>query len=134
MDVHMMLSLFHMAVVVPLFLFVGYQRSDTPQWVYLSLLSIGLVVLLYHTVRLVQRYGRSSFIWVNILHILTVAPLLCYVGWHGRDTPRWAYELILILGFGAGGYHLFQFVKGLEVYPEIQRKAAASKSESLYSL
>jgi hypothetical protein len=134
MDVHMMLSLFHMAVVVPLLLFVGYQRSDTPQWVYLSLLSIGLVVLLYHTVRLVQRYGRSSFVWVNILHILTVAPLLCYIGWYGRDTPRWAYELILILGFGAGGYHLFQFVKGLEAYPETQRKAAISKSDNLYSL
>lgn len=134
MDVRMMLSLFHMAVVVPLFLFVGYQRSDTPQWVYLSLLSIGLVVLLYHTVRLVQRYGRSSFVWVNILHILTVAPLLCYIGWHGRDTPRWAYELILILGFGAGGYHLFQFIKGLEAYPETERKAPVSKSENLYSL
>jgi hypothetical protein len=43
---------------------------------------------------------------------------LCYVGWYGRDTPRWAYEILLLLGFGAGGYHLFQLVKGLEAFPE----------------
>ena len=134
MDARMMVSLFHMAMVVPLFLFVGYQRSDTPRWIYISLLSIGLVVLLYHAVRLVQRYGRSSFVWVHVLHVFIVAPLLCYIGWHGRDTPRWAYEVILLLGFGAGGYHLFQFVKGLEAYPEAGERAPLRKTESgLYS-
>lgn len=117
-DIHFVLSLFHLVLVVPLFLFVGYQRSDTPQWVYVSLLSIGMVVTLYHGVRLAQRYGRSVFAWVHSLHLLFVGPLLCYIGWYGRDTPRWAYELLLILGFGAGGYHLFQLVKGLEAYPE----------------
>lgn len=121
-DIHFVLSLFHLVLVVPLFLFVGYQRSDTPQWVYVSLLSIGMVVTLYHGVRLVQRYGRSVFAWVHSLHLLLVGPLLCYIGWYGRDTPRWAYELLLILGFGAGGYHLFQLVKGLEAYPEVGGK------------
>jgi hypothetical protein len=134
-DAHMILSLFHLVMVVPLFLFVGYQRSDTPRWVYLSLLSIGLVVLLYHAVRLVQRFGRSTLVWVHVLHVLVVGPLLCYIGWHGRDTPRWAYEVILLLGFGAGGYHLFHLVKGLEAYPDVVARGPVPKSGGgLYGL
>lgn len=121
-DLHLVLSLFHLALVVPLFLFVGYQRSETPPWVYLSLLSVGVVITLYHAVRLVQRYGRSPFVWVHVLHVVLVGPLLCYVGGWGRDTPRWAYEVLLLLGFGAGGYHLFQLVKGLEAFPEGVRR------------
>jgi hypothetical protein len=126
-DAHMILSLFHLVMVIPLFLFVGYQRSDTPRWVYASLLMIGLVVLLYHGVRLVQRYGRSPLAWVHVLHVFLVAPLLCYLGWLGRDAPRWAYETILLLGFGAGGYHLFQLVKGLEAYPEVVARGPVPK-------
>lgn len=117
----MILSIFHLAMIVPLLLFVGFQRSDTPRWIYLTLLSIGALVTLYHGVRLVQRYGgKSVFVWVHSLHVFLVGPLLFYIGYHGRDTPRWAYELLLIMGFGAFGYHLFQLVKGLEAYPEAE--------------
>jgi|LauGreDrversion4_2_1035121.scaffolds.fasta_scaffold195009_3 hypothetical protein len=118
LDVHMILSLFHIVFVVPLLLFVGFQRSDTPPWVYASLLSIGAVVVAYHGARVVQRQGRSAGVWVNWIHLLVVGPLLCAVGGWGRETPRWGYELLLLLAFGAGGYHLYQLVKGLEAYPE----------------
>lgn len=114
-DAHMILSLFHLAFVVPLLLFVGFQRADTPRWVYLSLLSIGGLVLVYHAVRLVQRIG-TYFAWVHILHVAIIAPVLILLGWRGRDAPRWMYEVVLILGFGAGGYHLFQLVRGLEAF------------------
>lgn len=115
LDTRMILSLFHLALVVPLFLFVGFQRSDTPRWVYMALLSIGLVVFLYHAVRLVQRMG-SYMVWIHVIHVLVVGPLLLLLGWRGRDAPRWMYEILLLLGFGAGGYHLFQLVKGLEAW------------------
>ena len=129
-DAHMILSLFHLVFVVPLFLFVGYQRSDTPRWVYASLLSIGLVVLLYHSIRLVQRYGRSPLAWVHVLHVVLVAPVLCLLGFWGRDAPRWLYEVILLLGFGAGGYHLFHLVKGLEAYPDVVARGPVARTIS----
>ena len=87
LDVHFVLSLFHLAMVVPLFLFVGYQRSDTPQWVYLSLLSIGVVVTLYHGVRFVMRYGRSVYAWVNALHVLLVVRYSVILDGTGGTRP-----------------------------------------------
>lgn len=115
LDAHMILSLFHLVFVVPLLLFVGFQRSDTPRWVYLSLLSIGLLVLLYHAVRLIQRLG-THMVWIHMLHVTTIAPVLILLGWRGRDAPRWMYEVVLMLGFGAGGYHLLHLVRGLEAH------------------
>ena len=48
--------------------------------------------------------------WVNIFHVLLVAPLLFYVCAKGFDTPRWAYELLAMAGFAALGYHIYSIV------------------------
>jgi hypothetical protein len=119
MDHHMILSLFHLLIVVPVLLFIGFQRASTPQWLYMSLLGIGGVVLLYHGIKFIVRYQKqSSYTWVNAIHVFIVAPLLLYIGYHGKETPRFAYELLLMVTFGAAGYHLFSIVKLLEAHPE----------------
>jgi hypothetical protein len=56
--------------------------------------------------------------WVNALHVILIAPLLLFIGYHKKETPRFAYELLLMLGFAAGGYHLFSVVKQLDAHPE----------------
>jgi hypothetical protein len=118
-DNHFWLSIIHLLVVVPLFLYVGLTRADTPRWLYLAMLTIGLVVLVYHGFKLIIRLkNRSGYSWVNALHVLTVAPLLIYIGYHKKETPRFAYELLLMAGFAAGGYHLFSLVKQLDAHPE----------------
>jgi hypothetical protein len=43
--------------------------------------------------------------WVNLIHILLVGPLLLYIGYNGEKTPRLYFELLLMLGFAAIGYH-----------------------------
>ncbi|NBP58800.1 hypothetical protein EBU71_20100 [bacterium] len=118
-DYHMVLSLFHLLIIVPLLLFVGFQRASTPQWLYMTLLSIGGVVFLYHGIKFLIRYqNQSSYTWVNAIHAFIIAPLLLYIGYHGKETPRFAYELLLMVSFGAAGYHLFSIVKLLEAHPE----------------
>ena len=120
-DNHFWLAVIHLILVVPLFLYVGFVRADTPRWLYLALLSIGLVIVVYHGYKLVVRLkNRSGQSWINAIHLLTVAPLLIYIGYHKKDTPRFAYELMLMLGFGAGGYHLFSLVKQMDAHPEPQ--------------
>jgi len=119
---HFWLAIFHLALVVPLFLYVGIVRAETPQWLYLALLAIGTVVLVYHSLKLVIRLkNRSGYAWVNAIHVLVVAPLLIYIGYHKKDTPRFAYELLLMLAFAAGGYHLFSIVRQLDAHPEPQK-------------
>lgn len=119
MDNHFWLSIMHLLVVVPLFLYVGFTRAETPRWLYLAILTIGLVILVYHGFRLIVRLkSRSGYAWVNAIHVALVAPVLLYIGWHKKETPRFAYELLLMLGFAAGGYHLFSLAKSLNAHPE----------------
>jgi hypothetical protein len=119
MDNHFWLSIMHLLVVVPLFLYVGFTRAETPRWLYLAILTIGLVILVYHGFKLIVRLkNRSGYAWVNAIHVALVAPVLIYIGWHKKETPRFAYELLLMLGFAAGGYHLFSLAKGLNAHPE----------------
>lgn len=119
MDSHIMLSLFHLVFVAPLFLGVGFIRSATPEWLYMGILVLGVAILLYHSYKLLLRIKiKSNYTWVNAIHILTVAPLLIYIGIKKRDTPRFAYELLVMLGFAATGYHLYSLVSQLQAHPE----------------
>ena len=118
-DNHFWLAIIHLLFVTPLFLYVGFTRAETPRWLYLALLTIGAVILVYHGFKLVLRLkSRSSYAWVNAIHVALVAPLLIFIGYHKKETPRSAYELLLMLGFAAGGYHMFSLVKQLEAHPE----------------
>jgi hypothetical protein len=119
LDQHFILAVFHLLIVAPLFLFIGFQRSSTPSWVYLAIFAMGALILLYHGFKLVVRaINHSEYAWVNAIHVVLVAPLLLYIGYHKKDTPRFAYELLLLLGFAATGYHLFSLVRLLEIYPD----------------
>lgn len=118
-DNHFWLAIIHLLFVVPLFLYVGFTRADTPRWLYLALLAIGVVVLVYHGFKLIVRLkNRSGYSWVNAIHVLLVAPLLIYIGYNKKETPRFGYELLLMGGFAAAGYHLFSIVKQLNAHPE----------------
>jgi|UniRef100_A0A6C0DFI1 hypothetical protein len=118
-DQHFILSVFHLLFIAPLFLYIGFQRTAVPEWVYLALFSIGCVVFLYHGVKLIMRIKNdSSYSWVNAIHVLLLAPLLIYIGYHKKETPRAAYELLLMTAFAALGYHLFSLVKMLNIYSE----------------
>jgi len=122
LDNHFWLAIVHLLIVVPLFLYIGFVRADTPRWLYLATFAIGWVILIYHGFKLVLRLkNRSGYAWVNALHVIAIAPLLLYIGYNKKETPRFAYELLLMLGFAAGGYHTFSLVKQLDAHPEIQK-------------
>jgi len=118
-DNHFWLAIIHLILITPLFLYVGMTRAETPKWLYLALFTIGWVILIYHGFKLILRLKtRSSYAWVNAIHVIIIAPLLLFIGYNKKETPRYAYELLLMLGFAAGGYHLFSVVKQLDAHPE----------------
>lgn len=112
MDTHIVLSLFHILAVVPFFLFVGFQRAASPDAVYTVLLTLGVILTFYHGYKSWNRYISSSpYLYVNLIHFLLLGPLLIFIGTKGKDTPRWAYEVLLMFAFAAGGYHLYSLVQ-----------------------
>ena len=111
MDIHLLLAVFHIFAVVPVFLYVGFQRAATPEWLYHVLFGIGLVLLVFHGAKAAIRImARSASAWINVFHAALVAPLLIWIGYFGKKTERPAYELLLIAGFGALGYHLTNLI------------------------
>jgi hypothetical protein len=113
-NAHIIVALFHIIAVVPLFLFVGLRRINTPEEVYYGLLVIGTFILGYHLWRLSVKFrSQVSGQWVNLIHVVLIAPLLIYIGARKKETPRFAYELLTMSGFAALGYHLITLVQAL---------------------
>ena len=114
MDTHLILALFHLFLVVPFFLYVGLQRAATPDGVYTACLTIGVVITLYHGYKAYNRWQSSSpYLWVNLIHMLIIGPLLIYIGYKKKDTERAFYEMLLMTGFAAGGYHLYNLIQSM---------------------
>jgi prepilin signal peptidase PulO-like enzyme (type II secretory pathway) len=111
MNGHIGISLFHIFFVVPLFLYVAFARGQVYPWVHQGLFGLGLVILIYHAYKTLIKWKAASLsVWINILHVLAVAPLMIYIGSKGYDTPRWAYEVLAMLGFAALGYHIYSII------------------------
>jgi hypothetical protein len=116
MNSHVVLSIFHLAFVVPLFLYVAFSRAATADWVYWLLFGLGLVLVLYQGTKAAYRWmAGSSYVWVNLIHVILIAPLLVYVGYYGKKTPRPAYELLALAGFAALGYHLYNILVQVQI-------------------
>lgn len=114
MNSHVVLALFHIFAVVPLFLYVGLSRDNTAAQLYPLLFGLGLIILAYHLYKAVVKWNAGApSAWVNWIHALVVGPLLIYIGRAGRDSVRGAYEILLMVAFAAAGYHGLSLVKEL---------------------
>ena len=123
MDSHLLLSLFHIFAVVPLFLYVAISKSSTVSGVYGFLLVLGAIILLYHGFKAWKKYlAGSSSLWINLVHVFYVAPLMIYIGWREKDTPRYAYELLALLGFAALGYHTYNLIISMNIVMDDNKK------------
>jgi len=119
MNSHVIISIAHIALVVPLFLYVAFSRAATPDWLYWVLFAVGLVVFIVHAAKAAYRWiSGSTYLWVNLLHVLLIAPLLVYIGYYGKKTPRPAYELLAMAGFAAAGYHMYNVLLQVQVFQD----------------
>jgi prepilin signal peptidase PulO-like enzyme (type II secretory pathway) len=111
MNGHIALSIFHILVVAPFFLYVAFVRGQLEPWVFTVLQGLGLLLLIYHSYKTIIKWkAHSMTTWINIFHVIAVAPILLYIGSMGYDTPRWAFEILAMLGFSALGYHIYSMV------------------------
>jgi hypothetical protein len=111
MDHHLQLALFHVIVISPLFLYVGLSRDDVPEPVFYTLGALGFVIAAYHGFKAYTKIMEGKSPWVNLIHILLVAPLLIILGIYGKSSSRKFFEMLLILGFASLGYHALSIIR-----------------------
>jgi hypothetical protein len=112
MNTHIVLSLFHIFFVVPFFLYVGLQRSAVSNTIFTAILVLGIVLTLYHGYKAYVRIvNNSPYAYINLIHALLIGPLLIMIGLKGKNTETPYYEVLLMLAFAAGGYHLYSLVQ-----------------------
>jgi uncharacterized membrane protein len=97
--------MFHLVIVGGFLLFVGMNRNNNPEYIYNVLLLLGIVIFFYHIYKAVVKIHEQKSAWVNSIHIFIIAPTLLYVGYNKKETKRLYYEILLLLGFSAIGYH-----------------------------
>lgn len=102
---HAALSAFHALAVGPALLYVGLTPSSVPDSAYTALLVTGAVILVYHAYKAYTKLRDGKSAWINWIHIFLVAPLLMIVGYLKKDASRRYFEMLLLLGFSAIGYH-----------------------------
>lgn len=112
MDSHTFYGAFHVLLVAPLLLWVGMKR-DVPDWTYTLLLVLGAGIFAYHAFRAWGKVVAGKSAWVNWIHILLVAPMFLVIGWNGKETPRRFFEILVMLGFAALGYHSYHMIEEL---------------------
>lgn len=99
--------LFHIIFVGGLFLYIGIKQKNMFNFMYNFILATGVLILFYHFYKGYKKIIMGKNAWVNIFHVLIVAPLLILTGIKKQNTPRYIYELIFMLAFAAIGYHAY---------------------------
>lgn len=108
---HTTLALFHSIFISPLFIYVGLAREQVPDKVYYCLGGIGVVILCYHAFKAYEKIKANTSPWINYIHIFLVAPLLIILGLAGKTANRKYFEMLLMLGFAAFGYHTLSIIR-----------------------
>jgi len=100
-----LVHLFHILIVGSLFLYVGIKRTTIPSSMYTGLITLGVVIILYHSFKVYKKLNAGINPWVNYIHIFIIGPLLLCIGLKREKTERFYFELLLMLGFASIGYH-----------------------------
>ena len=99
------LNAFHVLLVGPTLLYTGFSPESIPDSVYTGFLVAGIFILGFHAYRAYTKLRDNKSAWINWIHIFLVAPLLMIIGYHKKDANRRYFEMLLLLGFAAVGYH-----------------------------
>ena len=102
--------LFHILFVGSLFLYVGIQRTNIPKFFYPILLGLAVVIFFYHGYKTYLKLSSGKNPWINLIHMFIIAPILLIIGLNKETTPRFYFEILMMLGFASIGYHGYYMI------------------------
>lgn len=97
--------LFHILLIGGLFIYVGIMKTKIPSWMFPFLTILGVFLIFYHGYKATILLKSRKIPWINLFHLIIVAPLLIYIGINEKNTPYYYFEFLLMLGFASIGYH-----------------------------
>lgn len=105
------LNAIHTLLIGPALIYVGLMPDSLPETAYTALLVGGVGIMFYHMYKAWLKLKDNRSAWVNWIHIFLVAPLLIIVGYLKKDASRRYFEMILMLGIAATGYHALYLIR-----------------------
>lgn len=103
MDPRIIVNLFHILVVAPLFLFIGYYKSDTSETVFNFVVFLSLFVIAYHA----WRYYQTGW-FINYVHIF-IGIVLLILSFFGKKLPNFIFYIFYVMASLVIGIHGFIF-------------------------
>ena len=73
-------TLIHVLGIGPLFLYIGIQRDQVPEYIFQFLGIVGLLILIYHSVRAFAALQENKSAWINWIHIFSDCTASTFVG------------------------------------------------------
>lgn len=109
MDIHKLISTFHVVFNGPYMIYIGYAQPKNIIF-YWILFLIGIFLIL----DIIYKYYKNKMhAWLYV-HLILFAPLFIYTGYLGikKDKiPYYLYSFLLAIGIAAVGYHLIKLLK-----------------------
>jgi hypothetical protein len=102
-----LLQLFHIIFVGGFLFYIGINRTNVHPFLFNILLGLGIIIFCYHAYRATTKKNP----WINLIHIFIIAPLLVYIGYQREKTPRYAFEILLMLSITAIGYNGYYLIQ-----------------------
>lgn len=114
----MLINLFHIFVVVPFFLYIGYHKETTAPSVFTFLMFLGLFVFMYHA----YRYWITGWS-INMMHLF-IGTFLILIGYYGESLPSAFFNVFYLLAFIVFTWHSYLLYSRLEtpVVPAITKQ------------
>lgn len=111
MNLDLIISLVHVFITGPLFIYIGLTKPINMIYYYILLLLAVIIVLAF-----IYRYlYKQLYAWLYV-HLLLFASLLFsifYLKIMNKEVPYYLYSFLIAIGIAAIGYHLIKIFKSI---------------------
>lgn len=113
-NIHFIISLIHILIIGPLFIYIGIKRPTNNLFYFLLAIFAIIIVISF-----IYRYiYKQLYEWLYV-HLLLFASLLFYISYlkfTKEKIPNFLYSFLIAIGFGAIGYHITKIIRKLLNY------------------
>ena len=104
------INLLHVFVIGVIFVYIGYNKEETPYWIYNILYVLAVLIVLLIDIRNINVTNLTHLNKRNIIkivHLVVILPLILYVAYTRTLSPM-MYDSLLWIGVVVILYHAYR--------------------------